>query len=149
MCSDACVLSAAMPEKAGVRAPVVGPSECNCMSSDACVHLSLQDIEAVDPEYYKNLKWMLENNITDVLDLTFTEESDYFGKKELVELKPGGKDIRLVLSVSLLLFISLLLFASLLLFVSLLLLACYAAATRLQALLFPAWGSQGDKCMRL
>jgi len=54
----------------------------------------LQDIEAVDPEYYKNLRWMLENNITDVLDLTFTEESDYFGKKELVELKPGGKDIR-------------------------------------------------------
>ena len=48
----------------------------------------------MDPEYYKNLKWMLENNITDVLDLTFTEESDYFGKKELVELKPGGKDIR-------------------------------------------------------
>ena len=56
--------------------------------------LVVQDIEAVDPEYYKNLKWMLENNITDVLDLTFTEESDYFGKKELVELKPGGKDIR-------------------------------------------------------
>lgn len=54
----------------------------------------VQDIEAVDPEYYKNLRWMLENNITDVLDLTFTEESDYFGKKELVELKPGGKDIR-------------------------------------------------------
>lgn len=54
----------------------------------------MQDIEAVDPEYYKNLRWMLENNITDVLDLTFTEESDYFGKKELVELKPGGKDIR-------------------------------------------------------
>ena len=50
----------------------------------------------MDPEYYKNLKWMLENNITDVLDLTFTEESDYFGKKELVELKPGGKDIRSV-----------------------------------------------------
>ncbi len=60
----------------------------------------LQDIEAVDPEYYKNLKWMLENNITDVLDLTFTEESDYFGKKELVELKPGGKDIRSALHLS-------------------------------------------------
>ncbi|DBB00800.1 TPA: hypothetical protein ACH3X1_000730 [Trebouxia sp. C0004] len=56
--------------------------------------LTYEDIEAVDPEYYKNLRWMLENNITDVLDLTFTEESDYFGKKELVELKPGGKDIR-------------------------------------------------------
>ena len=48
----------------------------------------------MDPEYYKNLRWMLENNITDVLDLTFTEESDYFGKKEVVEVKPGGKDIR-------------------------------------------------------
>lgn len=105
MCSDACVLSAAMPEKAGVCAyPLLG-SQCECdgLRSDACVHMSLQDIEAVDPEYYKNLKWMLENNITDVLDLTFTEESDYFGKKELVELKPGGKDIRSVLIVSLLL----------------------------------------------
>lgn len=43
----------------------------------------LQDIEAVDPEYYKNLKWMLENDITDVLDLTFTAESDFFGKTEV------------------------------------------------------------------
>lgn len=70
-----------------------------CFLLHACIDDShvlsvTQDIEAVDPEYYKNLKWMLENNITDVLDLTFTEESDYFGKKELVELKPGGKDIR-------------------------------------------------------
>ena len=65
----------------------------------SAVHV-LQDIEAVDPEYYKNLRWMLENNITDVLDLTFTEESDYFGKKELVELKPGGKDIRSALLLS-------------------------------------------------
>lgn len=53
-----------------------------------------QDIEAVDPEYYKNLKWMLENDITDVLDLTFTAESDFFGKTEVVELVPGGRDIR-------------------------------------------------------
>ena len=50
----------------------------------------MQDIEAVDPEYYKNLRWMLENPIADVLDLTFTEEVDYFGAVELVELKPGG-----------------------------------------------------------
>merc|ERR1712078_21312 len=47
-------------------------------------------IEAVDPDYYKNLKWMLENDITGVLDLSFTAETDYFGKKEMVELKPGG-----------------------------------------------------------
>ena len=54
----------------------------------------LQDIEAVDPEYFKNLAWMLENDITDILDLTFTEETDYFGKKELVELKSGGAAIK-------------------------------------------------------
>lgn len=48
----------------------------------------MQDIEAVDPEYYKNLKWMLENDITDVLDLTFTAESDFFGKTEVGAVHP-------------------------------------------------------------
>lgn len=57
-------------------------------------HTHTQDIEAVDPEYYKNLKWMLENDITDVLDLTFTAESDFFGKTEVLELVPGGRDIK-------------------------------------------------------
>eukprot|EP00891_Asterochloris_glomerata_P006130 jgi/Astpho2/6130/e_gw1.00084.51.1_t len=56
--------------------------------------LTYEDIEAVDPEYHKNLRWMLQNDITDVLDLTFTEETDYFGKKELVELKPGGQNLK-------------------------------------------------------
>jgi hypothetical protein len=35
------------------------------------------------------LSWMLANDITDVLDLTFTAESDFFGRKETVELVPG------------------------------------------------------------
>ena len=48
----------------------------------------------MDPEYYKNLRWMLENDINDVLDLTFTEEVDYFGAVEMVELKPGGSSIK-------------------------------------------------------
>lgn len=26
--------------------------------------ISFEDVEAVDPDYYKNLKWMLENDIT-------------------------------------------------------------------------------------
>ena len=54
----------------------------------------VQDIEAVDPDFYKNLAWMLENDIADVLDLTFTEETDYFGRKQLVELKPEGASLR-------------------------------------------------------
>ena len=48
----------------------------------------------MDPEYFKNLKWMLENDINDVLDLMFTEEVDYFGAVEMVELKPGGSSIK-------------------------------------------------------
>ena len=50
----------------------------------------------MDPEYYKNLRWMLENDINDVLDLTFTEEVDYFGAVEMVELKSGGSSIKVI-----------------------------------------------------
>ena len=55
--------------------------------------LSYEDIEAVDPDYFKNLKWMLCNDIEGVFDLTFTAEADYFDKKSVVELKPGGAEI--------------------------------------------------------
>lgn len=50
----------------------------------------------MEPDYFKNLKWMLDNDITDVFsDYTFTAETDYFGRKEVVELVPGGKDLKL------------------------------------------------------
>eukprot|EP01025_Chloroclados_australasicus_P025412 TRINITY_DN25382_c0_g1_i2.p1 TRINITY_DN25382_c0_g1~~TRINITY_DN25382_c0_g1_i2.p1 ORF type:complete len:386 (+),score=37.31 TRINITY_DN25382_c0_g1_i2:150-1160(+) len=56
--------------------------------------ITYRDIEAVDPDYYKNLKWMLENDITGVLDLTFVAERDFFGRKEMVELKEGGSKVQ-------------------------------------------------------
>jgi E3 ubiquitin-protein ligase HUWE1 len=31
----------------------------------------------------------IQNDITDILDLTFTAETDFFGRKEVVELVPG------------------------------------------------------------
>ena len=37
------------------------------------------DIEAVDPNLFTSLKWMLENNITDIIDTTFSVEHDSFG----------------------------------------------------------------------
>ncbi|RCI05196.1 hypothetical protein CU098_002474, partial [Rhizopus stolonifer] len=52
-----------------------------------------RDVEALDPEYYKSLVWMLENDITDVIDLTFSIETDFFGTKETVDLKPNGRNI--------------------------------------------------------
>jgi len=37
-----------------------------------------------------SLKWMLENDITGVIENTFTDEQDVFGVTETVELKRGG-----------------------------------------------------------
>lgn len=53
----------------------------------------LQDMEGVDAEFYRSLKWICDNDITDVLDLTFTAEDDRFGEIVEVDLKPGGRDI--------------------------------------------------------
>lgn len=65
------------------------------------VKVSYHDIEAVDPDYYKNLKWMLENDISDLPDLTFSMDADeekliLYEKNEVTdyELKPGGRNIR-------------------------------------------------------
>lgn len=52
-----------------------------------------RDVEAIDPEYYKSLVWMLENDITDIIDLTFSVETDDFGNMKTVDLKPNGRDI--------------------------------------------------------
>lgn len=52
-----------------------------------------KDLEAVDPEYYNSIEWMLHNDITDVLELTFTIEEDVFGETHVIELKPNGGSI--------------------------------------------------------
>ncbi|KAH7910826.1 hypothetical protein BJ138DRAFT_1152053 [Hygrophoropsis aurantiaca] len=51
------------------------------------------DLEGVDADLHRSLIWMLENDITDVLDETFTATEDRFGEIVEVELKPGGADI--------------------------------------------------------
>lgn len=53
----------------------------------------LQDMEGVDAEFYRSLQWILDNDITDILDLTFSAEDDKFGQVVEVDLKPGGRDI--------------------------------------------------------
>uniref|UniRef100_A0A7N0U1T4 HECT-type E3 ubiquitin transferase n=2 Tax=Kalanchoe fedtschenkoi TaxID=63787 RepID=A0A7N0U1T4_KALFE len=65
------------------------------------VKVTYHDIEAVDPDYYKNLKWMLENDVSDIPDLTFSMDADeekhiLYEKTEVTdyELKPGGRNIR-------------------------------------------------------
>jgi len=55
--------------------------------------ISLIDIEAVDPNLFTSLKWMLENSITDIIDTTFSVEHDSFGVIKVHELKKNGKNI--------------------------------------------------------
>lgn len=45
--------------------------------------VDLSDMEAIDPEYYKSLRWILDNPIDDVLDLTFSTEVEEFGQVRL------------------------------------------------------------------
>ncbi|KAF4748260.1 E3 ubiquitin-protein ligase, partial [Perkinsus olseni] len=54
------------------------------------------DMEAMDPDYYRNLKWILEcqdEEMLKALDLTFTIEESDFGKTNVVELIPNGSNI--------------------------------------------------------
>jgi E3 ubiquitin-protein ligase HUWE1 len=48
----------------------------------------------LDPEYYKNLHWILSNNVLEHgLELTFSSDVDNFGEVEIVDLKPNGRNI--------------------------------------------------------
>jgi E3 ubiquitin-protein ligase HUWE1 len=55
--------------------------------------VSVKDMESFDPDYYKSLCWMLENDITDIITETFSEEEDEFGVTKTVDLIPNGRDI--------------------------------------------------------
>eukprot|EP00180_Rhodochaete_pulchella_P000900 Plantae.Rhodophyta-Rhodochaete_pulchella.ctg1728.p1 GENE.Plantae.Rhodophyta-Rhodochaete_pulchella.ctg1728~~Plantae.Rhodophyta-Rhodochaete_pulchella.ctg1728.p1 ORF type:complete len:710 (+),score=126.38 Plantae.Rhodophyta-Rhodochaete_pulchella.ctg1728:127-2130(+) len=51
------------------------------------------DIEALDPDYYKSLLWILENDITGVFDLTMSAEDDELGQMHIVDLVPDGRNV--------------------------------------------------------
>eukprot|EP01135_Chromosphaera_perkinsii_P011011 Nk52_evm45s2309 gene=Nk52_evmTU45s2309 len=55
--------------------------------------ISLEDMQTVDAEYYRSLKWILENDITDVLELSFSVDNEVFGNIQHIDLKPGGSEI--------------------------------------------------------
>ncbi|XP_015256735.1 PREDICTED: E3 ubiquitin-protein ligase HACE1 [Cyprinodon variegatus] len=58
------------------------------------IPVNYQDVSSIDPEYAKNLQWILDNDISDLgLELTFSVETDVFGAMEEVPLKPGGSSI--------------------------------------------------------
>ncbi|OAG07167.1 HECT-domain-containing protein [Paraphaeosphaeria sporulosa] len=55
--------------------------------------VALGDMEGVDADFHRNLEWMLNNDITDALELTFSTDDERFGETVSIELKPGGEDI--------------------------------------------------------
>jgi E3 ubiquitin-protein ligase HUWE1 len=55
--------------------------------------VSVKDMESFDPDYYKSLCWMLENDITDIITETFSVEDDEFGVTNVVDLIPNGRDV--------------------------------------------------------
>jgi E3 ubiquitin-protein ligase HUWE1 len=53
------------------------------------------DMEAIDPDYYKNLKTILEYNLEDLgLELTFSMEDHSFGRKRIIDLIEDGSKIK-------------------------------------------------------
>nr|XP_010298578.1 PREDICTED: E3 ubiquitin-protein ligase NEDD4 [Balearica regulorum gibbericeps] len=54
--------------------------------------ITLHDMESVDSEYYNSLRWILENDPTE-LDLRFIVDEELFGQTHQHELKCGGSEI--------------------------------------------------------
>ncbi|VEL31321.1 unnamed protein product [Protopolystoma xenopodis] len=54
--------------------------------------ISLADMEAVDTEYYKSLRFILEEDPAS-LDLTFSVDEEHFGETVTVDLVPDGRKI--------------------------------------------------------
>ncbi|OLL23296.1 putative E3 ubiquitin-protein ligase hulA [Neolecta irregularis DAH-3] len=55
--------------------------------------VTVDDMESVDADFHRSLVWMLDNDITDVLDETFSIDDNRFGEVVTVDLKPCGQDI--------------------------------------------------------
>uniref|UniRef100_A0A673CIP1 HECT-type E3 ubiquitin transferase n=1 Tax=Sphaeramia orbicularis TaxID=375764 RepID=A0A673CIP1_9TELE len=55
--------------------------------------ITLDDMESVDPDLHNSLVWILDNDITGVLDHTFCVEHNAYGEIIQHELKPNGKSL--------------------------------------------------------
>ncbi|TLD36775.1 hypothetical protein E2P81_ATG02557 [Venturia nashicola] len=55
--------------------------------------ISIKDMESLDLEYYKSLQWILENDISGILEETFSVETEAFGEHKVEDLIENGRDI--------------------------------------------------------
>ncbi len=54
--------------------------------------INLKDMESVDSEYYRSLKYILDSDPAD-LELTFSVDEEHFGETIEVDLIPNGRTI--------------------------------------------------------
>lgn len=55
---------------------------------------TLDDLQDLDIEYHKQLKWILENDIDDMeLDIYFSFTQNQFGQQDTIALKENGENI--------------------------------------------------------
>lgn len=55
--------------------------------------VSLKDMESLDLDYYKSLIWILENDITDIIEETFSVETDDYGEHKTIDLIENGHNV--------------------------------------------------------
>lgn len=58
------------------------------------IPVNFTDLEAIDPEYYKNLRMTMETPLDMLgLELDFSAQRDEFGKMSIVDLVPDGRNV--------------------------------------------------------
>ena len=55
--------------------------------------LDFTDVASIDNDLAMSLQWVLDNDISDMVELTFSVDEQEFGEQGTVELKKGGSDI--------------------------------------------------------
>lgn len=55
--------------------------------------VALKDMESLDLDYYKSLIWILENDITDIIEESFSVETDDYGEHKVIDLIENGRNI--------------------------------------------------------
>ncbi|RNA02063.1 E3 ubiquitin- ligase [Brachionus plicatilis] len=54
---------------------------------------TLSDLETLDPEYCQSLTWIKDNDITNILDLSFSVTDDKCGQLVEIDLKENGRNV--------------------------------------------------------
>ena len=55
--------------------------------------LDFTDVASIDLELANSLHWIIDNDVSDIMELTFSIDLNDFGEAKIIDLKPNGRDI--------------------------------------------------------